>query len=231
MAASQPKGHRWFAALYDRICASTERRLGPALRPRLQGDLRGHVLEIGAGTGASFAYYPPEAHVVATEPDPHMMRRAERRLARLGRASIELRAASADALPFDDASFDHALSSLVLCTVPDQSRALAELRRVLKPNGTFRFLEHVRNDESTFWGGVQDLITPVWRWLGAGCHPNRRTGRAIEEAGFRIEWQETARIAPGTSAIYGRARRAPEVDDLLASGDASARAMRAPAGA
>lgn len=206
-AETQERGHRWFAAFYDRISTASERRLGPLIRPRLQSDLSGEVLEIGAGTGASFEYYPEAAHVIATEPDPHMMRRAEKRLAGLGRKNVELRQAPADALPFEDASFDHALTSLVLCTVPSQERALAEIRRVLKPGGTLRFLEHVRNDQSAFWGKVQDVITPVWRQLGAGCHPNRRTRQAIEDAGFRIEWVEQHKIGPGTPAIFGVARR------------------------
>jgi ubiquinone/menaquinone biosynthesis C-methylase UbiE len=185
-----------------------EARLGKAVRPRLMEGLAGRVLEVGAGTGASFSYYPDGVAVVATEPDPYMLQRARARLERLAASGIELRQAPAERLPFDDASFDHVVSSLVFCTVGDASQALAETRRVLKPGGTFRFLEHVRNDESRFWGGVQDAIAPLWRWFGAGCHPNRRTQAAIERAGYRIEWLERVRIAPGTPAIYGVARPA-----------------------
>ncbi len=205
----QERGHRWFAALYDRVCgASLERRLGPLIRPRLAGEAHGHVLEIGAGTGANFSYYPDDAQVIGTEPDPFMLERAKKKLAELGRTNIELRQTPAEQLPFEDGAFDHVISSLVLCTVRDQPRALAEAWRVLKPGGTFRFLEHVRNDKSVFWGTVQDVIAPVWRWCGAGCHPNRRTRQAIEDAGFRIEWVEEIRIGPGTPAIYGVARTA-----------------------
>ena len=161
---------------------------------------------MGGGTGARLPYYAGEAQVVGTEPDPHMFARAEKRLAELGVTNIELHQARAEELPFDDASFDHVVSSLVLCTVSDQAAALAQARRLLKPEGTFRFIEHVRNDESRFWGTLQDLITPAWRWFGAGCHPNRRTQQAIEDAGFRIEWLEQVRLAPGTPAIYGVAR-------------------------
>lgn len=202
----QQQGHRWFAAWYEWISGPGERRLFRQVRPRIVGEAHGRVLEIGAGTGHSFAYYPADAQVLATEPDPYMLERARQRLEELGAANIELRQAPAEELPCDDASFDHVVSTLVLCTVRDQARALAEAKRVLKPDGTFRFIEHVRNDENRFWGTVQDAITPVWRWLGAGCHPNRRTQQAIEDAGLRIEWLETVRIAPGTPAIYGVAR-------------------------
>lgn len=206
---SAPKqGHRLFAGWYDRLNAGSERRLGPRIRPRIAGEAHGRVLEIGAGTGANFSYYPADAQVVATEPDPYMVERAEKKLAGLGLTNIELRAAGAEALPFDAASFDHVVATLVLCTVPDQTRALAEVRRVLKPEGTFRFLEHIRNDDSRVWGTVQDAILPIWRWVGAGCHPNRSTKRAIEDARFRFEWLESIRIAPGTPAIYGVARPA-----------------------
>jgi ubiquinone/menaquinone biosynthesis C-methylase UbiE len=200
------QGHRWFAAMYDRISSRNEQGLLKKVRPRIMGELQGRVLEIGVGTGASFEYYPPEAQVVGTEPDPYMLRRAHKRLEDLGANHIELRQAPAEELPFEDTSFDHVVSSLVLCTVRDPPRALTEARRVLKPEGTFRFIEHVRNDESRFWGTAQDLITPAWRWFGAGCNLNRRTQQAIEAAGFRIEWLEHARIGPGTAAIYGVAR-------------------------
>lgn len=201
-------GHRWFAAFYDRLTRPTERRLGVRVRPRILGDLRGRVLEIGAGTGASFPYYPSDAQVVALEPDPFMLARAERRRAQGRFDHIELRQAPAEDLPFEDASFDHVVSTLVLCTVRDVPRALAEARRVLRPGGSFRFFEHIRNDDSRLWGAVQDAIAPVWGWFSAGCHPNRRTGQAIIDAGFTIEWMEWARIGPGMPAIYGVARAA-----------------------
>ena len=133
---------------------------------------------------------------------------ARKRLTGLGATNSELQQAPAEEIPFDDASFDHVVSSLVLCTVRDLSRSLSETRRVLKPEGTFRFMEHVRNDESRFWGTVQDAIAPAWRWVAAGCNPNRRTREAIEQSGFRIEWIEETRIGPGTPAIYGVARLA-----------------------
>jgi ubiquinone/menaquinone biosynthesis C-methylase UbiE len=193
--------------MYDRMTGPSERRLFANQRPRLLGDLSGRVLEIGVGTGASLPYYPATAEVVGTEPDPYMLQRARRRLAGLERSNIELRRAPAEDLPFEPGSFDHAVSTLVLCTVRDPERALAELRRVLKPAGSLRFMEHVRNDRSRPWGAVQDVIAPAWRWLGAGCNPNRRTQQAIEGAGFRIEAIEEVHMAPGTYAIVGRALR------------------------
>ncbi|MCH8009821.1 MAG: class I SAM-dependent methyltransferase, partial [Chloroflexi bacterium] len=170
---AKEKGHRWFAALWDRTGAVSERAHGPKIRPRIMGEASGDVLEIGVGTGASFSYYPEDARVIAIEPDPYMIERAHKRLAELGNTNIQLRQAAAEELPFEDASFDHVVASLVFCSVRDQAVAFAEVRRVLRPNGTFRFWEHIRNDDSRFWGTVQDAITPVWRWFGAGCHPNR----------------------------------------------------------
>lgn len=200
------KGHRWFAAMFEVISASSERRFGKEVRTRLMGEVQGRVLEVGAGTGHSFSYYSPNVQVIATEPDPFMLKRAEKSLEELGAKNIELRQISGEELPFEDASFDHVVSSLVFCTVRDVPRALAEARRVLKPDGTFRFWEHIRNDESRFWGTLQDVIAPAWRWFGAGCNPNRRTLQAIENAGFRIEWLETVHMAFGTPGIYGVAR-------------------------
>ena len=87
-----------------------------------------------------------------------------------------------------------------------RAAAFAEVHRFLRPEGSCRFWEHIRNDDSRFWGTMQDVITPVWRWVGAGCHPNRRTQQAIEDAGFTIELIEKFRAAPGTPEIYGVAR-------------------------
>lgn len=206
MAESEDKGHRWFAAFYDRMTGPGEQRLLSKIRPRIMGEIEGRVLEVGAGTGASFEYYSSAADVVAIEPDPHMLRRARERLEQSAATNIELRQAGAEDLPFDDNSFDHVVTSLVLCTVRDVSRSLSEVRRVLKPDGSFRFMEHVRNDDSRFWGTVQDVIAPAWRWFAAGCNPNRHTQQAIEDAGFQLEWLDVTRIGPGTPAIYGVAR-------------------------
>ena len=189
------KGHRWFAAIYDRMTASAERSYMKAIREEIIGGARGRVLEVGAGTGASFPYYNDHAdEIIATEPDRYMLERARRRAEEAGRP-IELRQSPAEDLAFDDASFDTVVSTLVLCTVEDPAQALWEIRRVLKPSGELRIYEHVRYDHAfgAFW---QDVITPAWRWFGAGCHPNRDTASIIREAGFEFQQLELMKPVP-----------------------------------
>ncbi|GAG26116.1 unnamed protein product, partial [marine sediment metagenome] len=157
--ASQRRGHKWFAFLYDPLIASGERSYMRRVREEIMGGARGRVLELGAGTGLSFRYYNSHAErIVATDPDPHMLERASRRLKDAGRP-IQLQQAWAEKLPFQDASFDTVVSTLVLCTARDPLRALSEVRRVLKPSGELRMYEHVRYDHAfgAFW---QDLATP-----------------------------------------------------------------------
>ena len=177
-------GGRVFAALYDPLGARWEKKHGEALRRNLLADVRGRVLEVGVGTGLSFPHYPDVDELVGVEPSGPMLRRARRRAAETGR-EIELVQAPAEALPFPDDSFDTVVAMTVLCTVADLDRALAEIRRVLRPNGRFVFVEHVRADDPKLarW---QDRLERPWRWVGGGCHPNRRTLQAIESAGFEV---------------------------------------------
>ncbi len=177
------KGHRWFAATYDFINQWGEARLLRPLRQRIVAGAVGQVLEIGVGTGACFPYHKAAERVIATEPDPFMLPRARKRAREL-RLNVELVQCPAEALPFADASFDSAVCALVLCTVVDPVRTLAEIKRVLKPGGNLRFIEHVRFEGTR--GQIQDAIVPVWSWVGAGCHPNRRTAEAIAAAGFEM---------------------------------------------
>jgi SAM-dependent methyltransferase len=202
-ARPEQKGHRWFATFYDLQMRATERKLGPR-RGRLLAGLRGDVLEIGAGTGSNFAHYPPEAHVIALEPDPFMAARARRKLAAGAHPNIEVREEPAELLPFADASFDAVVATLVLCTVGDVTRSLAEIRRVLRPGGELRFFEHVRADGML--GRVQDLMQPAWGWCSAGCHANRRTEDALRAAGFEVAPVERLKLAPWLPAIFGVAR-------------------------
>jgi ubiquinone/menaquinone biosynthesis C-methylase UbiE len=178
------KGHKWFASVYDRMLASQEKRFLGALRAEMLKDLRGDVLEIGAGTGANFRYYPAGLHVVAIEPDPFMMKKARER-AKKSPANVELHRVAAETLPFADASFDYIIDTLVLCSVQKPRRVLAEIKRVLRPGGELRVYEHVRYSNPIGALG-QDIISPAWQWFGAGCHPNRDTGRLLREAGFDL---------------------------------------------
>jgi ubiquinone/menaquinone biosynthesis C-methylase UbiE len=202
------KSNRWFAAFWDWMSAH-EPKKSLEMRKEIVGDATGRVLEIGCGTGASFAHYPAEAQVVATEPDVEMVKRAEKHLKERGLTNIELRRAAAQDLPFEDGSFDTVVSCLVFCHVGKYAPvALAGIKRLLKPDGSFRFMEHVRNDDSRFAAKFQDLVNPLWkRLLGAGCNCNRRTQQAIEDAGFEIEWVKREPMFPPTSpVIYGVAR-------------------------
>jgi ubiquinone/menaquinone biosynthesis C-methylase UbiE len=178
-------GDRIAAAFYDFMGSRVERELGPK-RARVLGHARGQVLEIGAGTGFNIAHYPPAVdEVVLTEPSPAMRVRAGRRAQELDRR-VRVIEASAERLPFEDGEFDTVVSTLVLCTVGDQERALSEIRRVLKPGGSFLFLEHVRSDDPrrARW---QDRLERPWGMMAMGCHPNRATLERIEAAGFAVE--------------------------------------------
>jgi ubiquinone/menaquinone biosynthesis C-methylase UbiE len=186
--SSMKEGHPIFAALYDPLCASAERRWMGGRRRRLLAGARGAVLEIGGGTGANLAHYRNVDRVTIAEPDPFMRNRIGPKLED-ARVPVEVSAAGAESLPFPDGSFDTVVSTLVLCTVPDQEAALDEVRRVLRPGGRLLFIEHVRAaGPMARW---QDRLEPLWRRLLGGCHPNRDTVAAIEEAGFEIETFES----------------------------------------
>lgn len=204
MTQSKAPGHRWFAALYDRLTARAESTFMKEIRREIAGGVEGKVLEIGCGTGASFPYYGQGVEqLVATEPDPYMMARAREKAQALGLA-VDLQPAAAETLPFPDGAFDAVVSALVLCSVRDPARALAEVRRVLKPGGQFRFYEHVRYGHPI--GALcQDLVTPLWRWFGAGCHPNRDIEGLIRSSGFNIvQLQHLAPFPPIPPLVFSR---------------------------
>ena len=202
--------HRLYAALYDLGCRLCERGMAP-LREFVAGEAAGRVLEIGAGTGANLPYYRWAFldAVELTEPDPFMLRRAERRAARMppyAREKLRLTEAPAEALPFPDAAFDTVVATLVLCSVRELERAVAEVRRVLKPGGCFRFLEHVGGGGAE--AKVQRAVQPVYGLLAAGCHLTRRTEDALHNAGFAVEVERRPRFGPLFPAILGVARKA-----------------------
>lgn len=204
---ARDRGYPWFAAVYDLLTSRLERGVLRRLRPLAVGAAAGRVLEIGVGTGASFPSYRRAAveWLIATDPDPYMLRRAAGRARQLGVPVVLLQAA-AEALPFANASLDAVVSTLVLCSVADPSLALAEARRVLKPGGTLGVIEHVRADGRL--GRLQDLAMPIWWRLAAGCHPNRRTAHSLEAAGFGLAELAVERTAGGIPLLVGTARLA-----------------------
>ncbi len=177
---------RLIAASYDAALAPSERDGLGGLRTQLLAEAHGHVVELGAGTGANLDHWPRGriASLLLTEPDPHMARRLESRVARRDVPARVVRAPAAD-LPVADGSVDTVVAALVLCTVPDVRATLAEVRRVLAPGGRLLFLEHVRHADPRR-ARRQDRLTPLHRRLAAGCHPNRPTPGLIAAAGFTV---------------------------------------------
>ncbi len=175
--------------------------------------LSGRVFELGAGTGSNFAHYPASVTtLIAAEPEPYLRERA---IAAAGAAPVQVEVvdAVADELPFEDESFDAAVACLVLCTVPDQTGALAELRRVVRSGGELRFYEHVHADRQPLRTFLEIVTrTTIWPRIAGGCHPTRDTHRAIEQAGFAIEQSRRfpyspSPVIPPIPHILGIARR------------------------
>lgn len=165
-------------ALYDLALRRSERAGLAAQRRRLLARARGHVLEIGAGTGLNTPFYGEAVErLVLSDPRPALLRRAERR-AVASKTDVATVRARAESLPFGNGSFDTVVSTLVLCSVEDLSAALVEVSRVLRPGGSLLFLEHTRSSDPRLarW---QDRLDRPWRLLAGGCRPNRDTVAAI----------------------------------------------------
>jgi SAM-dependent methyltransferase len=172
----------WLSLIYDPILALPERWVLSGLRREILSGLAGRVLEIGAGSGANLAHFPPDVDLVATEPDAGMRALLE------GRAEVRPRTqvvgASAERLPFPEASFDAAVGTLVLCSVHDPDLAAAELRRVLRPGGRYLFLEHTASDG---WRGLlQRAMDPAWQRVAGRCHLRRDPRPTLAAAGFEL---------------------------------------------
>ncbi|MGA2928455.1 MAG: class I SAM-dependent methyltransferase [Solirubrobacteraceae bacterium] len=202
-----------FARAYLRFAPRAERRGAADHRIRLLRGLRGTVLELGAGSGLNFARYPSEVtEVIAVEPEP-TLRAAAVSAARQASVTVRVIAGIADELPAQDESVDAAVASLVLCSVPDQDRALLELRRVIRPGGELRFYEHViaLGQPGRMLLQLADR-SGLWPKLAGGCHPARDTAAAIERGGFQITSSERImfaahRLEPAIPYILGVARR------------------------
>lgn len=179
-------------------------------RDELLAGLSGRVIEVGAGTGSNFAHYPPTVdEVIAVEPEPYLRERAR---AAAGRAPVRIEVVDgvADPLPAGDGSFDAAVASLVLCSVPEQNRALAELHRVLRPGAELRFYEHVRSERRRVASTQRAVDRLFWPRAFGGCHTARDTPAAIAAAGFEVEQLRRISVNPVplvAEHVLGRARR------------------------
>jgi ubiquinone/menaquinone biosynthesis C-methylase UbiE len=204
---------RIFAAVYDRMMASTEKDGLAAHRAAVVSQATGDVLEIGGGTGANLRHYGDGVlSLTITEPERPMAKRVRSKIAELAPEALFVRAPAED-LPFPDDSFDTAVSTLVLCTVDDQPRALRELRRVLRPGGRLLFIEHVRSDDPKV-ARRQDRMLGLNRRVAHGCHCNRPTLDAVRAAGFEVTdlERDTLKHAPkwvrplvvGAAQVSGR---------------------------
>jgi ubiquinone/menaquinone biosynthesis C-methylase UbiE len=179
---------KFFAATYDSLTRKTERAGLTDMRRSLLAQASGRVLEVGGGTGANLAHYGPAVtSLTVTEPDPSMIKRLERRVHPEAPDITVLRAPAED-LPFDDDTFDVVVSTLVLCGVDDQPRAVREIRRVLRPHGRLLLLEHLRSSDSKL-AKTQDRLNWLNR-LVVCCDCNRPTLDTITDAGFEINTLE-----------------------------------------
>ncbi|MFP5320544.1 MAG: class I SAM-dependent methyltransferase, partial [Acidimicrobiia bacterium] len=176
-----------FARGYDRITARMEQQWLGEARSQLLAGLTGTVVELGAGTGANLEHYPDTVdRLVLTEPTAAMRDQLRARLARHERQfEVEVVDATADRLPLPDGAADAVVSTLVLCSVPALGPAVAEVRRVLRPGGEIRLIEHVAAD-----GGweqrLQRALDPAWTWLEGSCHLDHETRTALAAGGFDV---------------------------------------------
>lgn len=204
--------HPVFARIYEKVAEIGERRGGAEHRQRLLAGLSGRVIEVGAGSGANFAHYPTTVgEVLAVEPEPYLRERAQREASQAP-VSVSVVDGDADHLPGEEGSFDAGVAALVLCTVPDQQRALAELFRVIRPGGELRFYEHVIAETRGQARFQRFADATFWPHVAGGCHMARDTKSAIQQAGFEIETCERfpfspAPFLPPDAHILGVARR------------------------
>lgn len=182
---------RFFAALLPTLSRG-HAQVSEPWRRELLGGLAGKVLEIGPGTGVNLAYMPDGVYWLGLEPNPYFHPHLKRALELRGLPG-EILLGQAEAIPLPQGSVDAVVATLVLCSVEEPRKALAEILRVLRPGGRFVFLEHVAAPRDSCLRRAQDLLCPLWAFLGDGCHPNRETLALIREAGFaRVEAEDFA---------------------------------------
>jgi ubiquinone/menaquinone biosynthesis C-methylase UbiE len=202
--------HPLFARVYSRVARREDARGNAENRGELLAGLSGRVVEVGAGIGSNFAHYPASVtEVVAVEPEPYLRQKA---VESATSAPVPVRVVDglADALPLEDASVEAGVASLVLCSVPDQDAALAELYRVIKPGGELRFFEHVISNRESRRKVQRFMDATVWPRVAGGCHMSRNTRAAIERAGFIVQRSRRFPFPPGALGlphILGSARR------------------------
>ncbi|HNB70156.1 MAG TPA: class I SAM-dependent methyltransferase [Acidobacteriota bacterium] len=170
---------------YDRGMRFFEQHLFGWRRAELIPKATGDVLELGAGTGVNLMLYTSARSLVLTDPDPLMLEKA-RTKPRLPGLEVQFIQAGAEHLPFPDQSFDTVVATLVFCSIPRPTVALAEIRRILKPGGKLLMLEHIR-PSPLLLGFVTDCLTPLQKRLCGGCHLNRRTVSTVQAQGFSIQ--------------------------------------------
>jgi ubiquinone/menaquinone biosynthesis C-methylase UbiE len=204
--------HPVFSRVYPSIARAGEKGGAGEHRRALLAGLQGRVIEVGAGHGLNFAYYPADvSEVIAVEPEPHLRELAHRAAERVT-VRVNVVDGSAEALPAGEGEFDAAVASLVLCSVPDQDVALREIHRVLHSGAELRFYEHVIAREPRAARVQRILDATIYPRLAGGCHCARDTGAAIGRAGFQIEREERiafkpSPLAPTIPHILGTARR------------------------
>jgi ubiquinone/menaquinone biosynthesis C-methylase UbiE len=197
---------RFFALIYNLINRPAEAAGLSQARQQLMAQASGATIEIGAGTGLNLAHYPAAVtRLVLTEPDRHMARRLRRRVAAIT-PDAEVVDAPAARLPFPNASFDTAVVTFVLCTVPDPGAALTEIARVLRPGGRLMFMEHVRSEDPAV-AARQDRRPLPYKLIG--CHPDRATLDTIIASPLRVE-----------HVRHGEVPKAPRIERAMITGTA-----------
>jgi ubiquinone/menaquinone biosynthesis C-methylase UbiE len=154
-----------------------------ARKQALFGELQGTIVELGPGAGHNFRFFPPKTHWIGIEPNPYLHPHLRQQANRAG-IPAEVRSGWAEDIPPSAGTADGVVGTFVLCSVSDPQRVLGEILRVLKPGGTFAFIEHVAAPRETGMRVVRRMITPIWKVIADGCHPDRETWHYLEEAGF-----------------------------------------------